>query len=209
MPFIIFYLIGLLLAANTLYIIKLFLLGCLYAVSHSIVRIFFNDELMALLPLSIYMTSKLWFYITWFIYIGPVVSTLTSVAFLVSSSVLWRCFWKSWKGDPGVIFPTQEIRLKTILELSERDGTGFEPSKFCTACLIQRPLRSKHCSICDRCVAKFDHHCPWVGNCIGKCFVVVVCFLVCFDEDGCESFDSIELAIYFILFFFNFPTNSF
>lgn len=37
----------------------------------------------------------------------------------------------------------------------------YNAVSICKKCLIPKPPRTHHCSICNKCVLKFDHHCPW------------------------------------------------
>ncbi|KAJ3672167.1 hypothetical protein LUZ60_006888 [Juncus effusus] len=57
----------------------------------------------------------------------------------------------------------------------QREGAK---SKYCEKCCAYKPPRAHHCKTCKRCVLKMDHHCVWIGNCVGyanyKSFLIFV-----------------------------------
>ncbi|KAL7239632.1 hypothetical protein ACSBR2_005514 [Camellia fascicularis] len=84
-------------------------------------------------------------------------------------------FYRCSSKDPGFIrmsvHDSQSVKDDEPLlkiEINNPALLAGNWSQLCATCKIVRPLRAKHCSTCDRCVEQFDHHCPWVSNCIGK-----------------------------------------
>ncbi len=39
---------------------------------------------------------------------------------------------------------------------------------YCNDCKVPIQHRTRHCKICKTCIDGYDHHCIWIGKCIGK-----------------------------------------
>ena len=75
--------------------------------------------------------------------------------------------------DPGSV-PVQAIP-------SERQRMLRDSHSMCGQCQTFKPPGSHHCRICNRCISRMDHHCPWMNSKLStavdrarySCFVIL------------------------------------
>lgn len=91
----------------------------------------------------------------------------TNVFFFVTYAMALFFLNLTQKSDPGVVKRSTDrfAMRRAVIELA-REGI-LDRRHYCVTCRVRKPLRSKHCRSCNVCVARFDHHCPWTGCCIG------------------------------------------
>ncbi|CAO2611935.1 Palmitoyltransferase ZDHHC2 [Lemmus lemmus] len=61
----------------------------------------------------------------------------------------------------------QEVLRRAAKDLPIYTRTMSGAIRYCDRCQLIKPDRCHHCSVCDKCILKMDHHCPWVNNCVG------------------------------------------
>ena len=83
-------------------------------------------------------------------------SLITSWALLLFIVIF---FFLSAVKDPGI----HRRGNKRLLELIE--SVDFD--RICPTCEIVRSPLTRHCVICNKCVERYDHHCPWIDTCVG------------------------------------------
>ena len=96
--------------------------------------------------------------------IYPIIITSLFYIIEILSIIIGGC------SDPGIIarqpidyyYSTNKPLLKYVI------NGHIIILNFCYSCSAYRPPRASHCSLCDNCVERFDHHCFWLGNCVGK-----------------------------------------
>jgi hypothetical protein len=119
--------------------------------------VFYCCSIGLLVPFCIFIVRDTW-------EVNAVIPVLFFLSLLLTALLLnlTQCT------DPGI------IPRRPFLERSGGSHRRYltdsreDSVKFCDTCKIYRPPRASHCTTCQNCVEVFDHHCPFVNNCIGK-----------------------------------------
>ena len=131
-------------------------------------------------------------------------STTSIIWPIVIISILYiLSIFASFRGgftDPGILTRQNEnFYYTTKRPIVRQVINGHLISlTYCYTCSLFRPPRTSHCAICDNCVERFDHHCLWLGTCVGmrnyKFFYMLVLVL------NLSALFQIGYSIYLLVF---------
>ena len=122
--------------------------------------------------------------------------TISSILYIIEIYSLIKCCFS----DPGILhkqerdfrYRPRKYYIKKIV-----NGHLYEIN-YCNSCLLFKPPRASHCQLCDNCVLRFDHHCKWIGQCIGQKnyrYFYVLVFDLFFD-----TLFYIVYSLYYVIF---------
>ncbi|KAI1898934.1 hypothetical protein AGOR_G00077500 [Albula goreensis] len=151
------------------------------------------QRIFSWIPVVIITSVVLWSYYAYVfeLCLFTLTNTLEKVAYLLVFHVCFVMFcWTYWKSiftpptPPCKKFQLSytdkeryeleerpEVQKQILMDIAKRlpvfTRAASGAIRFCDRCQVIKPDRCHHCSVCETCVLKMDHHCPWVNNCVG------------------------------------------
>ncbi|XP_071787466.1 uncharacterized protein [Asterias amurensis] len=90
--------------------------------------------------------------------------------FIMLNTFMWMMLYRCYNTNPGYLpknSPDYDRAIRQVAHFAEWKQGKNPLSRLCHTCRIVKPLRTKHCRTCNKCVVHFDHHCPYIYNCVG------------------------------------------
>lgn len=128
---------------------------------------FSNNSLIMIFYLCIAPGS---YFLYVFVIMIPYYEIINKVNLILGNLIVWIGFYfyyKTCATDPGTITPENHFHYFRKYEKFIDDKIYYD-NYFCRTCDFKKPARSKHCSLCNKCISKHDHHCVWIKGCIGE-----------------------------------------
>jgi hypothetical protein len=129
--------------------------------------------ILAILAVASYMFTVMGFHNC-----GPLTGAMS---IMFTSMVAYNLLNTSLR-DPGLVIlkrqepPLEEVNAEENIgsPQGEQQGTPAAPRRrrqrwcWCEVCQAHQPPDAAHCPDCNVCIRGFDHHCVWMGVCIGR-----------------------------------------
>lgn len=83
----------------------------------------------------------------------------------ISFFIYLGAFLISFLLNPGI--PKREYYAKNMMNEYKGDFSNLKSCEKCNI-IIPKSLKVGHCVYCNICIKNYDHHCPWIGKCVGS-----------------------------------------
>ena len=115
-----------------------------------------------------------------------------NILYIILTFIVIGFYFVLFYSDPGYL-DNQNSHYSNLLEVLD---DGKDVINYCPMTFILIEGNSKFCLICQKYIKGFNHHCYWVGNCIGENnfnkFMIFIC--ICIINTG---YNLLLIIIYF------------